>query len=214
MHPQRIGMLDPDDQISTLLQRPMLRRGYLCDVLHDPDALELYCHGIQPSAIILTGTFADMPEKISELRNGGFIAPIVTLHDSQAQSRAIENLAQGADDALSLSMPLELILDRLDLIFSNSGDHQAIAPVQSAFYSALTPTEHQIVGALVAARSKTLTREDIMWTVKRKRVAPDDRTLDVYISNIRRKIRLSQTEISIETVRGKGFRFRDDTQAE
>ena len=68
----------------------------------------------------------------------------------------------------------------------------------------VTPTQYRILAVLLAEPGRTFGRAEL---VQRAFEAPvDERTVDVHIKEIRRK--LEPDERAIETVRGRGYRYR------
>jgi DNA-binding response OmpR family regulator len=66
----------------------------------------------------------------------------------------------------------------------------------------LTPTQFRLLGVLLAEPGRTFSRAEL---VERAFGAPvDERTVDVHIKELRRK--LEPNEQRIETVRGRGYR--------
>jgi len=72
---------------------------------------------------------------------------------------------------------------------------------------ALTPTEFRLLGALARSPGRVFTREELLARV----FGPDfdgmDRTIDVHITNLRRKIGTDGERHSIATVHGVGYRL-------
>jgi DNA-binding response OmpR family regulator len=71
----------------------------------------------------------------------------------------------------------------------------------------LTLTEFNILKALADRRGRVLSREDLISLARGENVAVIDRTIDVHIVSLRRKLG-NQGEL-IETVRGVGYRLRE-----
>ena len=71
----------------------------------------------------------------------------------------------------------------------------------------LTTTEFDILRALASARGRVITREDLIAKARGDDVAVVDRTVDVHVAALRRK--LGKHGEAIETVRGVGYRFKE-----
>ena len=73
----------------------------------------------------------------------------------------------------------------------------------------LTPTEFRILEALAKSPGRVFTREELLA----RAVGPDfdgiDRTIDVHITNLRRKIETNSQRRYIVTVHGVGYRLGD-----
>lgn len=71
----------------------------------------------------------------------------------------------------------------------------------------LTSTEYQVLTILIESQGKVVTKAELSEQVLGRKLAAFDRSIDVHVSNIRRKIiPFSQTD-KIKTVRGAGYIF-------
>jgi DNA-binding response OmpR family regulator len=74
---------------------------------------------------------------------------------------------------------------------------------------ALTPHEFQLLAALVRHGNRVLTRDAILDLVAGRDWSPDDRSVDVLVGKLRRKIEAgAQSPTLIETVRGVGYKLK------
>lgn len=71
----------------------------------------------------------------------------------------------------------------------------------------LTPTEFEILRQLTMHHGRLVTKDTLSMQVLGRQLGPFDRSLDVHISNIRKK--LPQRPERIETVRGRGYRISE-----
>ena len=76
----------------------------------------------------------------------------------------------------------------------------------------LTATEFKILQFLAARPGRVLSRDEIIDAALGRDAAVFDRTIDVHVTAIRRK--LGRCADHIETVRGFGYKFRDPTGGE
>ncbi len=213
---QRVGILDAGSDISDDLQRWLLQHGYLADVMKDTKAIETYCTQLQPAAIIMEicPREEDVTGLVSRLREAGYASPIIIAASERNDELQVRALQAGADDFLQMPVDSRQLFDRLELVLRKGSeapqdDHAFAAADQLG--EVLTAMERRILKTLEEHMPEPLSRETIMWEVKRQRIAPDDRSVDVYISNIRRKLRLVQSPLVIETVRGVGFSLSRNT---
>jgi len=72
---------------------------------------------------------------------------------------------------------------------------------------ALTPKEFSILEALLQFQGRVLTRDVLISRVWTHESAPDKRSVDAHVKNLRRKLGLPPT--TIETIRGHGYRFSE-----
>ena len=71
----------------------------------------------------------------------------------------------------------------------------------------LTTTEFDLLHALAARRGKVLSREDLIQAARGTESTITDRTIDVHIASLRRK--LGKHAERIETIRGVGYKLKD-----
>ncbi|WP_194757507.1 response regulator transcription factor [Aliidiomarina indica] len=71
----------------------------------------------------------------------------------------------------------------------------------------LTPTEFEVLRQLVMHHGQLVTKESLSNHVLGRQLGPFDRSLDVHISNIRKK--LPSKPERIQTVRGRGYRITE-----
>ncbi|MFC2250674.1 response regulator [Labrys portucalensis] len=79
----------------------------------------------------------------------------------------------------------------------------------------LTSQEFQILSALVERRGRILSRDQILDIVANRSWTPYDRSIDVLIGKIRRKLRDDVRDAQyIKTIRGVGYMFAADARGE
>ena len=76
----------------------------------------------------------------------------------------------------------------------------------------LTLTEFKLLTALAAARGRVLSRNHLMDQAIGLEAIVTDRTIDVHLTALRKK--LGAARACIETIRGVGYRFRTPSVAE
>jgi DNA-binding response OmpR family regulator len=79
----------------------------------------------------------------------------------------------------------------------------------------LTEAECQLVEIMLAHAGKSVSRETLCNAVLRRSWSPGERSLDVHVSNLRRKLEQApQRLVEIQSMRGVGYRLmvkeRDD----
>jgi DNA-binding response OmpR family regulator len=72
----------------------------------------------------------------------------------------------------------------------------------------LSPVEFDLLSALVESAGQVLSREDLMERVMKKPFHPEDRSLDMCVSRLRRKLDSKDSQRSrIKTIRSVGYLF-------
>jgi two-component system response regulator CpxR len=78
----------------------------------------------------------------------------------------------------------------------------------------LTTFEFDILHAMMKAAGRVLSRDDLMERLYQRKATPFDRSIDVHVSHLRRKLEAGRP--IIKTVRGVGYQFcrnREDAEA-
>ncbi len=148
--------------------------------------------------------------------------PIVMLTAKAADDDELVGFALGADDYVRKPFSVKLLLARVAAVLRRKeeaaaarevlavgpvtldhGRHEVLVqgrPVE------LTATEFRILAALMAARGRVLTREQLIDAVLGVGAAVTNRAMDVHIAALRKK--LGPAAECVATVRGVGYAFR------
>ncbi|MEM7798530.1 MAG: response regulator transcription factor [Chloroflexota bacterium] len=74
----------------------------------------------------------------------------------------------------------------------------------------LTTTEFNLLKALMTHNNQVLSREQLLNLVWGESDFRNDRIVDVYVGQVRRKLEVATGRILITTIRGVGYKFYDD----
>lgn len=137
----------------------------------------------------------------------------------------VVGLELGADDYLAKPFYPRELLARIKALLRRSRNNAAIPSDEKLVFSGfkmdtvaaevvcdetpleLTPTEFDILRCLLAHHGQLVTKESLSNLALGRALGPFDRSLDVHISNIRKK--LPSRPERIQTVRGRGYRVED-----
>lgn len=153
--------------------------------------------------------------------------PIIMLTAKSEEIDKVIGLELGADDYLTKPFSPRELLARIKAVLrrsqkeSSAGGELVIGKLRLNFsrYEAylgtvkleLTPKEYEMLKLFLTNTGKVFTREQLLEKVWGYEYFGDTRTVDVHVRHLR--VKLGQdTEVAeaIETVRGVGYRFRDD----
>jgi two-component system, OmpR family, response regulator len=162
----------------------------------------------------------DGHEVLRKLRDLSSI-PVLFLSARGDKADRIDGLLLGGDDYVAKPCSAAEIAIRLQTILRRSTPIRAGCLMFGALQVdidrrrveldrqpvALTATEMDLFAALVRERGRTLSRSDLRARAGRASTVVDDRTLDVHIHRLRKKLRLQPPAPVIETVRGIGYVF-------
>lgn len=144
----------------------------------------------------------------------------------------VEGLEAGADDYLSKPFNTEILKARMASLLrrvqrvsvaptnvtSDSNDEIEIGPLRVSLktYKAhldgepmsLTPSEFKLLSTMLEYRGRVLTRAKLIEEVQGEGISVIGRTIDTHVFGLRKKLK-DHADL-IETVRGIGYRVRDD----
>ena len=155
--------------------------------------------------------------------------PIIMLTARSERETMLEGFALGADDYITKPFDLDLLLARIQarLRRAPSGisvpgdpvgggtvgtgdlvlDRDAHVIRTTRGEAALNPKEHDLLELLLSRPGHLFPREEIFERVWHHRYLPTSRSLDVHIRRLRAKLEQVQAEVSLQTVRGVGYRL-------
>lgn len=154
--------------------------------------------------------------------------PIIMLTALTSESDVVLSLQLGADDYVTKPFSMDVLLARVAAVLrrrSATSDKEIVLKAGPIVVDRsrhvvelegqpvpVTLTEFRLLEALVAARSRVLSRDQLMAKAMGPDIAVTDRTIDVHVTSLRRK--LGRHRDLVETVRGVGYRFADIWQGE
>jgi DNA-binding response OmpR family regulator len=229
----RILLVDDEHAIQTLLSYPLRKDGYdvvqatdgmaalarfaegtydlvvLDLMLPKLDGLEV-CRRIRARStvpIIMLTARAEEIDKVVGLEIGAddYITKPFSMREFRSRVKAtLRRADMRADDGLAAADgPLEVQALRID--FAKRAVWVRGEPVQTTY------VEFEILGALATHPGRVFTRENLLTRIWGDAAYRDPRTIDVHIRHLREKLELDPKQPEyLFTVRGVGYRFRDD----
>ncbi|MBL8616552.1 MAG: response regulator transcription factor [Deltaproteobacteria bacterium] len=220
---QRLLVIDDDPKLGGLLREYLGARGYQVELAGDgPRGLERHAQG-DVDLVILDVMMPGMDglEVLRQLRAAAR-TPVVMLTARGDDVDRIIGLELGADDYLPKPFNPRELLARISAVLRRG----APAPAQVQPLSAngirldperrevevdgqpvdLTTTEFELLRALLAAAGRIIPRERLMELARGQEWAAFDRSVDVHISHLRRKLGDDpKAPRRIKTIRGVGY---------
>lgn len=196
------------------------KEGYSIDYAKTIDEAETLSQTNNYNLIILDIMLPDGNgiELCSKWRNDGKETPILFLTASDDEIQIVRGLDAGGDDYVTKPFKLLELLSRIRALlrrkqiinYEHGGlkiDIQKMTVSKNGQIIYLTPTEFQLLAALIKNSGKVLTRTmllKVIWDDAGQFI--DDNTLSVHISRLREKIGTDQ----IKTIRGVGYFWEDN----
>jgi DNA-binding response OmpR family regulator len=227
----RILLVDDEQPIQTLLSFPLQRDGY--EVVQASDGREALTR-FSEQAFDLVVLDVMMPrmdglEVCRRLRARSSV-PIIMLTAKSEEIDKVLGLELGADDYITKPFSMREFRSRVKAALRRSGmaqaDEDAERPVESRGLRidpakrtvtlegeaiATTFVEFEILNALARSPGRVFTRDMLLARVWGDSAYRDPRTIDVHIRHLREKLERDAKEPDfIFTVRGVGYRFRDE----
>jgi DNA-binding response OmpR family regulator len=227
----RILLVDDEQPIQTLLSFPLQRDGY--DVVQASDGREaLTRFSEQPFDLVVLDVMLprmDGLEVCRRLRAQSSV-PIIMLTAKSEEIDKVLGLELGADDYITKPFSMREFRSRVKAALRRAGmaqaDEDAERPVEvdglridpakrtvtrEGEGVATTFVEFEILNALARSPGRVFTRDMLLARVWGDSAYRDPRTIDVHIRHLREKIEAEPKEPEyIFTVRGVGYRFRDE----
>jgi two-component system response regulator CpxR len=148
--------------------------------------------------------------------------PVIVLSARTDRADRVAGLEAGADDYLPKPFATDELLARIRAVLRRVRPERA-TPVDVLVINGvtldpgsrdlwidgervdITSTEYDILEHLMRAAGRVVSRDELMMAVCRREASPFDRSLDVHISHLRKKLERQRT--LIRTVRGVGYLF-------
>jgi len=227
----RILLVDDEQPIQTLLSFPLQRDGY--DVVQASDGREaLNRFSEQTFDLVVLDVMMprmDGLEVCRRLRARSSV-PIIMLTAKSEEIDKVLGLELGADDYITKPFSMREFRSRVKAALRRAGMAQADEDAERAIEClglridpakrtvtldgesvATTFVEFEILNALARSPGRVFTRDMLLSRVWGDSAYRDPRTIDVHIRHLREKIERDAKEPDfIFTVRGVGYRFRDE----
>jgi two-component system OmpR family response regulator len=227
----RILIVEDSAKMAQLLKKGLERQGYAVDVVDSgQDAVWMATendYDVIALDVILDarGPAIDGFEACRRLRTAGRWAPVLMVTARDAVADRVHGLDAGADDYLTKPFSLDELLARLRALMRRpaTGGRPAVLTLgdlsldparhevaRGSSVIELTPTEFALLEYFMRRPGDVLTRAALVEHVWDFAYDGDPRIVNVYIRSLRGKIDRPFQRASLETVRGLGYRIRDD----
>ena len=219
-------VVEDEKKLGELLGRGLREEGYAADVAgHGEDALWM-ARAVDYDAIVLDVMLpgVDGFEVCRRLRGDGVWTPVLMLTARDAVGDRIEGLDTGADDYLTKPFSFEELLARLRALTRRApAERPAVLAVgdlrlDPAAHRAwrgdeeldLSAKEFALLELFMRRPGVTLTRTQLLDGAWDLAFESRSNVVDVYVRYLREKVDRPFGRDSIETVRGVGYRLREE----
>lgn len=222
-------VIDDDTELTALLDEYLSAQGYRLTIAHDGgQGLQLATGPEHYDLILLDVMLPGMDgfEVLKQLRRT-HLTPVLMLTARGDDFDRIFGLELGADDYLpkpfnprELSARVKAIVRRMELLPASSAqqplrvDDLVLEPaIQQAAYKGqvldLTGTEFAMLQLFMANAGRLVSKQDLSEKVLGRKLSPFDRSIDMHVSNLRKKLQAGCAHERIKTLRGAGYLLRE-----
>ncbi|MGF1581283.1 MAG: response regulator [Gemmataceae bacterium] len=222
----RILIIEDERDMTDVLKYNLEKEGYEVMISHDGQEGLRKAQMQIPDLIILDWMLPTLrgDEICRELRAGEKTrtVPILILTAKSEETDQIVGFSMGADDYVTKPFLVKVLMQRIKALLRRSettSDNDLIehlgVRIDRVRHRAtineeeleLTPTEFRLLECMLRQPGRAFTRPQLMDVAIGEGAIVLERTIDVHIKTLRRK--LGTTIDYIETVRGVGYRFRE-----
>jgi len=228
---QKVLVIEDEPTLARLLSYNLLQEGYETTVVeHGGEGLQEALRNPY-DLLILDVMLPGMNgfEVLSRYRQQGHATPVIILTARGAEEEIVQGLRLGADDYITKPFGVAELMARVDAVLRRSGGESAAGAGSSAAggisvgdltiypdrYEVwlngrlimLRPKEFEVLLYLVQRQGVVVTRDDLMNAVWGFDYIGGQRTVDVHVSALRKKLELDQESVRIDSIRGVGYKL-------
>lgn len=222
----RILVIEDEPQLAAHISRALVRHGHCLTASHDgvsglqaalveaPDlvVLDLNLPGLDGLAVL------------KRLRQANCNSRVLVLTARGRVEDRVQGLDSGADDYLSKPFAMDELVARVDALGRRGGsksplDVLRVADLQvdvrhrrvtrSGQAITLSPREFDVLHVLIQEPGRPFSRTELCERVWQRDHEYDTRTVEIFITRLRKKIDSAYTPPLIHTLRGIGYTLRD-----
>lgn len=221
----KILIVEDDVNINNLLKEALSGNGYTCGQAFSGTEAALWLEKESWALVLLDLMLPGMTgeEVLGLIRRQGDV-PVIVLTAKDALSEKLELLTNGADDYITKPFDIEEVVARVQIQLRHAGREQAPDRISCGEISLdkgthqiwiggkelehLTRQEFAILELLLEHPGQVFSKEAIFTYAWQEEYMGETKTLDVHISNIRKKLKNLTEKEYIQTVWGIGYRLQ------
>ncbi|MBU1438164.1 MAG: response regulator transcription factor [Gammaproteobacteria bacterium] len=225
----KILLVEDDERLASLVQTFLQQHGFEVRLVNNGLAVEATCREFQPDLVVLDLMLPGLDGfAVCRAIRPWYKSPILMLTAKQSDIDQVLGLELGADDYVIKPVEPRVLLARIHALLRRSqptstvdahslefGKLQLSQAAREAYFGGtlveLTSYEFDLLWMLAKHAGQTVRREAIHKQIIGREYDGLDRTVDVRVSHLRRKLGdNADTPFRIKTVWGKGYLFVAD----
>lgn len=221
---KKILIVEDDVNINNLLKEALSQKGYTCGQAFSGTEAAL---GLEKESWMLVLLDLMLPgmtgEEVLQLIRRQGDTPVIVLTAKDAMEEKLDLLTSGADDYITKPFDINEVIARVQIQLRHAGQeaepdriecggitlddktHQIWVDGQEILH--LTRQEYAILELLIRHPKQVFRKEAIFTYAWEEEYMGETKTLDVHISNIRKKLKAVTDKEYIQTVWGIGYRL-------
>ena len=219
-----ILLVEDDFHINELLKETLEKEGYGCVQAFSGTEARMLLEKYQYDVVLLDLMLPGIPgeEVLKEVRRHGKTPTIVLTAKDTIDSK-VEFLRNGADDYITKPFDIQEALARVEVQLRRNNEKYEVQKlsgkgmmldkdsyritIDDRELETITKQEFAILELLLRYPKKVFSKEEIFEYAWEEPYMGETKTLDVHVSNIRKKIKKVSEREYIETVWGIGYRL-------
>ncbi|MBR1550585.1 MAG: response regulator transcription factor [Bacteroidales bacterium] len=203
----KILIVDDEQDLCEILSFNLQSEGYETDTANSAEeALGMMASGHSYDLLLLDVMMDRMSgfEMAAMLRGRGDNTPVIFLTARDAHDDEMEGFGAGADDYITKPFSFDTVLARVKAVLRRSGERRAESG-ELRTLSTLTRREHLILELFREHPGRFFTREEILAAVWPGDALVGERSVDVHIARLRKKLGAEGQRIVNKTGFGYGL---------
>jgi len=218
-------VVDDEKRLVSLVESYLSQEGYRVATAYTGKEALSVARKEKPDLIILDIMMPEMDGyEFMEIYRRESKTPIIVLTARVEEEEQVIGLELGADDYVTKPFRPRALMARVRAVLRRTGQVEPHAKILTAAditldrearivsvgkkYVNLTPSEFDLLAALMSTPGRVLSRLDLLDIIQGVRYEGYERTIDLHVKNLRAKIEDDpRSPRYIETVYGVGYRF-------
>jgi len=228
----KVLIIEDEPTLARLVAYNLEQEGYAAEVASDgPEGLEKAIRGGY-AVIFLDLMLPGLSgfDVLQKLRRHGVKTPVIILTARNAEEEVVQGLRMGADDYITKPFGVAELLARTAAVIRRSQNGAASPAARpdgervivigdleiypdkyevslNGQWISLRPKEFEVLLYMAERPGVVVTRDELMNVVWGFDYIGGQRTVDVHVSSLRKKLEMSRQSVQIEAIRGIGYKL-------